>query len=90
MKDIKKTGFEKDDKSMQFRKFATLKEYQHKGFGTALLKYVLAFAEEQKTKRIWCNARTTAIGFYQKFGMVETDEKFFRDGIDYVIMEKEL
>jgi ribosomal protein S18 acetylase RimI-like enzyme len=82
--------FEKDDKSMQFRKFATLKEYQHKGFGTALLKYVLAFAEEQKTKRIWCNARTTAIGFYQKLGLKETDIKFYKDGNDYVIMEKEL
>ncbi|WP_232456795.1 GNAT family N-acetyltransferase [Pedobacter psychrophilus] len=82
--------FEKEDGCVQFRKFATLKEFQHQGFGTALLTYIMAFAEEQKTKKIWCNARSTAIGFYQKLGLTETDEKFTRDGIDYVIMEKEL
>ena len=82
--------FEKEDGSMQFRKFATLKEYQHQGFGSALLNYILAFAEDQKKKRIWCNARTTAIGFYQKLGLKETDVRFSKDGNDYVIMEKEL
>ncbi|MBK0383860.1 GNAT family N-acetyltransferase [Pedobacter sp. SD-b] len=82
--------FEGIDKSMQFRKFVTLKEFQHQGFGSALLNYVLAFADEQKTKKIWCNARTTAIGFYQKFGMIETSDRFSKNGIDYVVMQKEL
>ena len=82
--------FEKEDDSIQFRKFATLKEYQHQGFGSALLNYVLAFAEEQKKKRIWCNARTTAVNFYKKFEMQETDKRFSRDRINYVVMEKGL
>ena len=82
--------FEKNDGNIQFRKFATIKEFQNQGFGTALLKYILAFAEEQKMKKIWCNARTTAIGFYQKLGLKETDLRFSKDGNDYVIMEKEL
>ncbi len=82
--------FEKEDGSMQFRKFATIKEFQRQGFGTALLKYIMAFAEEQNVRKIWCNARISAIGFYQKFGLQETVVKFSRDGIDYVVMEKEL
>ncbi|MEO5911403.1 MAG: GNAT family N-acetyltransferase [Pelobium sp.] len=82
--------FDKGGSIIQFRKFATLKEFQHRGFGAALLNYIFAYAEEQKIKKIWCNARSTAIDFYKKFGMEETEERFSRDGIDYIVMEKEL
>ena len=82
--------FDKEDGTVQFRKFATLKEFQHQGFGSALLKYILAYAEEQKMKKIWCNARSTAINFYKKFGMETTNQTFSKDGIDYIIMEKHL
>lgn len=82
--------FDKGEGIIQFRKFATLKEFQSQGFGAALLNYIFAYAKEQKMKKIWCNARSTAINFYKKFGMVETEERFSKDGIDYLIMEKEL
>ena len=81
--------FEKAN-SMQFRKFATHKEYQHKGYGTLLLNYIIAFAIQEKKSSIWCNARESATGFYQKLGFIETDEKFIRSGINYIIMKKEL
>lgn len=75
---------------MQFRKFATQQKFQHQGFGSALLKYIFEFAEAENKKKIWCNARSTATEFYKKFGMVETEQKFSKAGIDYIIMEKEL
>jgi predicted GNAT family N-acyltransferase len=81
--------FDKDN-SLQFRKFATSKEYQHKGYGTALLNYIIAYAIQEKKSSIWCNARVSATGFYKKFGFTETDEKFNRSGINYIIMKKEL
>lgn len=78
--------FEYSD-DLQFRKFATDSNYQRMGFGKQMLSYVLEYAREMKFKRVWCNARSTAVNFYKKFGMSETQEKFSKDGIDYVIME---
>lgn len=75
---------------MQFRKFATQKTYQHQGFGKALLQHIIRFAETENKKMIWCNARSSATEFYKKFGMIETEQKFSKAGLDYIIMEKEL
>lgn len=81
--------FDKNN-SLQFRKFATNKEYQQKGYGSTLLKYIIDFAIQQKKSSIWCNARESATGFYKKLGFEETNEKFTRSGINYIIMKKEL
>lgn len=37
---------------MQFRKLATLVEYQGKGIATALLEYLFEFAKDKKIKKI--------------------------------------
>jgi GNAT superfamily N-acetyltransferase len=72
----------------QFRKFAVAAEEQGKGTGTILLNYVLDFALTMGAKRIWCNARITAIGFYERFGLVQTGKTYSNIGIDYEVMEK--
>lgn len=72
----------------QFRKFATLEKYQGKGFGTNLLQFVFDFLEEKKVNRIWCNARISKAGFYQKFGMTTTATTFEKEGMEYVVMER--
>lgn len=72
----------------QFRKFATFLEEQGKGYGSQLLKHVIAEAEKRGVKRIWCNARSDKADFYKKFGLVETDSTFEKAGKTYVIMEK--
>jgi len=72
----------------QFRKFAIDAELQHQGFGRQLLQYITGYAIENGATRLWCNARTSATGFYLKTGFTETGEAFTRDGIDYLIMEK--
>ena len=75
------------DREFQFRKFATLKEKQKMGFGSYLLNYIINDAKNKGIKRIWCNARADRRDFYKKFGMTETDALFFKEGIEYTIME---
>ncbi|MEK8129986.1 GNAT family N-acetyltransferase [Paenibacillus filicis] len=71
----------------QFRKFATLEQEQGKGYGSKLLSHVMNEARAQGIGRIWCNARQSKAGFYAKFGLKETDQRFAKGGIEYVIME---
>ncbi|WP_276358808.1 GNAT family N-acetyltransferase [Daejeonella sp. H1SJ63] len=73
---------------MQFRKFATIRDFQNMGYGSQLLHYLIRIAEEQNCRMIWCNARKNALGFYTKFGFSETDKTYHKDGNDFVIMEK--
>ena len=79
-----------DGDDYQFRKFATLEKHQGKGYGSLLLDYVIAFVRQEGGKRIWCNARTTVTGFYEKFGFESKDEYFSEQGVDFVIMELHL
>lgn len=72
----------------QFRKFATLQQEQGKGYGSALLNYVMNEAKTKGVKRIWCNARINKISFYKKFGLQETMNHFTKGGKSYVIMDK--
>ena len=72
----------------QFRKFATLEQFQGKGYGSKLLQYIFDFLEEKNISRIWCNARISKAGYYQKFGMTTTVATFEKEGMEYVVMEK--
>ena len=77
-----------NDGEAQFRKFATLENYQGKGYGSILLNEIIQVAGKKSLKRIWCNARTNKMDYYKKFGMVVTDSTFRKGGLDYVIMER--
>lgn len=81
--------FPKGD-DFQFRKFAVDPLVQHMGIGSALLQYITGFALNEGAKRIWCNARLTAIPFYLKNGFRQTGEFFSKNGFDYEILEKSL
>lgn len=76
-----------EEKEMQFRKLATLEEYQGKGIASHLLKYILEFAREKGIKKVWCNARTNKKSFYEKFGMKDTFKTFVKSGQEFTIME---
>lgn len=78
------------DDSMQFRKFATLSEFQHKGYGSEILRYLMQYSKDAGCTHIWCNARKSASGFYSKFGFLETGQSSHSNGHDYVIMERGL
>ncbi|RAJ33326.1 GNAT family N-acetyltransferase [Pedobacter cryoconitis] len=72
----------------QFRKFATDTKVQGNGYGTKLLQHLFLVAKQNKVETIWCNARVDKASFYKKSGMVETEQKFSKGGIDYVTMQK--
>lgn len=76
-----------EGQEMQFRKLATLEEYQGKGIASHLLKYILQFAKEKKINKVWCNARSNKKSFYEKFGMKDTFKTFTKAGQEFTIME---
>ncbi|RXM49207.1 GNAT family N-acetyltransferase [Flavobacterium sp. YO12] len=75
------------EEEMQFRKLATLQEYQGKGSASHLLKYIFQFAKEKNIKKVWCNARSNKKSFYEKFGMKDTFKTFTKAGQEFTIME---
>ncbi|GGH16099.1 GNAT family N-acetyltransferase [Mucilaginibacter phyllosphaerae] len=74
----------------QFRKFAVDAGLQGQGVGRQLLNYITNFVLQEHGKRLWCNARLSATGFYSKFGFTQTGQNFIKKGIGYVVMEKNL
>lgn len=76
--------------STQLRKFATLEIEQHKGYGTLLFKYVLEFCKDQNIHAIWCNARISAISFYNTFGFRETGNEYALAELRYIKMKRSI
>ncbi|WP_426484259.1 GNAT family N-acetyltransferase [Flavobacterium sp. 2] len=72
---------------MQFRKLATLEEFQGKGIASELLKHIFKLAKEKNMAKIWCNARTNKKSFYEKFGMTDSHKIFTKEGQEFTIME---
>ncbi len=54
--------------ALQLRGMATAPEVRGAGFGRALVAASVAFTCERGIELIWCNARTSALGFYGKLG----------------------
>jgi len=75
-------------KEIQFRKFATLVDEQGKGYGSQLHHHVMQQANAEGKQLIWCNARVSASGFYEKFEMYTTGESWWKKDIEFIKMEK--
>jgi GNAT superfamily N-acetyltransferase len=65
-----------DADSWRIRGMATLPDVRGKGFGGRLLEGLVAHARRRGGTEIWCNARTTAAGFYGRYGFEARDEPF--------------
>ncbi len=76
-----------DNQEMQFRKLATLEEYQGKGIASELLNFIFEIAKKQNLSKIWCNARSNKKSFYEKFGMTDTYKTFVKENQEFTIME---
>lgn len=79
--------FQRGD-DFQFRKFAVDESLQNMGIGSYMLKYISDFVVLNGGRRIWCNARISAINFYLKAGFKQTGQIFSKNGFDYEIVEK--
>ena len=77
-----------NDRHAQFRKFATKTSEQGKGYGTILLNYLITSVTDKNIERLWCNARVDKTSYYENFGMTQTGNKFTKEGVNYVVMEK--
>lgn len=75
-------------RAVQFRKLGTRKDVQSKGYASALMQWLIDYANDLKFERLWCNARMEATEFYKKFGYEETEEKFEKNGYEYVVMQR--
>lgn len=76
-----------DGATAQFRKMAVLPNDQGKGFGLQLLQYLVDYCKSQGIENLWCNARVSAIGFYQKLGFATVGETYERNQVSYIKME---
>jgi predicted GNAT family N-acyltransferase len=61
----------------QLRGMATDEKWQGKGIGSELVKKSIAAVQEiSKKSLLWCNARESAVGFYEKLGWKIDSELF--------------
>ena len=79
-----------EDKVARLRKFATLIEFQNAGLGTKLITHIINALKSAGIEYFWCDARTTAVGFYQKFNMVQQGGEFTKSGVLYIKMKVKL
>ena len=77
-----------EDKSLRFRKFATLPEYQNRGLGKMMILNVIDYAKENNFERLWCDARTDALNFYERVGFKNFSGPFLKENIEYYKIEK--
>lgn len=60
----------------RIRGMATDPAVRGEGYGAALLKAALAHARAERGRRVWCNARSSAVGFYTREGFVTEGDEF--------------
>jgi GNAT superfamily N-acetyltransferase len=74
----------------QFRKFAVAPEWQSRGVGSKLLEHAAVVARDAGARTMWCDARTSALPFYQRFGMQTEGNSFRRKEVEYVKLRRVL
>lgn len=81
----------KNDSEAQLRGMAVIEEAQKRGIGRVLVLEAEKILKKEKIKRLWMNARETAVPFYQKMGCQIQGERFFIEPIgDHYLMTKNL
>jgi len=65
-----------DQYQYRLRGMATLPDFQRQGLSSALLKMAFPIIKQNLCTLVWCNARSGALGFYQKVGFEKTGEEF--------------
>lgn len=61
----------------QLRGMATLPEFERKGLSSELLKVAFPIIRQNFCTLVWCNARKSAVGFYEKVGFLRTEDPEF-------------
>ncbi|KAF9448774.1 hypothetical protein P691DRAFT_729043 [Macrolepiota fuliginosa MF-IS2] len=78
-------------RTIRFRKFACDVAHQSKGIGSQLLEYTVSVARsDMNGSLLWCDARTTALSWYQQRGLEQFGDTFYKGVVEYVRMKREL
>jgi predicted GNAT family N-acyltransferase len=80
-----------EEHQYQLRGMATLPEHQNKGLSRALLRTAFPIIQNNHVNLLWCNARTSAQGFYEKVGFEVVSDVFdIPDVGPHVVMIKHI
>jgi len=60
----------------RLRAMATLPEVRGQGYGAAALRYGIAEVRHRGGTILWCNARSGAVGFYERLGFETVGDEF--------------
>lgn len=74
----------------RLRKFATVEQYQGQGIGSQVIKHILDSLKSCDVDYFWCDARTSAIGFYRRFGLQTEGDEFNKSNVGYFKMSLNL
>lgn len=81
----------KEEYQFQLRGMATLPEYRGRGLSKALLETGFPLIKKNHVNVVWCNARKTAVGFYETVGFTIISSEFEIEGIGpHFLMKKEI
>ena len=82
--------FIEENQHAVFRKFATLPDFQNKGYGSQLLQYSFNYLQQLGITTVSCSARVEKQSYYQKLGMQPNGYPYLKNGLQYVTMEVNL
>ncbi len=72
----------------RIRGMAVLSELHGQGVGALIVQAMIKHVRDHDGKRVWCNARTPACGFYEKLGFAKLGKEFDIAGIGpHFVME---
>ncbi len=79
-----------NDKTFRICRVATLKEFRGRGYGSQCILELEQYGKEKGFKKSLIHADCTALPFYQSLGYQVCSEIFVEDGVDCVLVNKEL
>jgi predicted GNAT family N-acyltransferase len=81
-----------DNRIYQICQMVVKPSYQGQNHGSRILYFLIEQAQQERAIALTLNARSTAVGFYQKFGFQTHGKKFpsSTTGIPHIAMDKKL
>lgn len=73
--------FHQEGGMIQLRGMATSDAVRGTGAGLAIVRFAENYARKQGAARLWCNARATAVGFYERCSWTTEGDEFDVAGI---------
>lgn len=78
----------REGEDARLRKFATLTEYQGRGIGSYVLKHIMSELKGLGVRSLWCDARATAVTFYEQLGFEISGSEFNKSSLSYYKMTR--